>query len=163
MGQEGGLIASHQKDVILNRVSGAPCQRQSNGLPACLAMVAHEQACFTSGSFAASNFDVRALRRPVISGPYPLPTGCRPPVMETGRPDWQNMKMGADRQDRASETAENHVEGPPYLIVGSGKISDWLPPEQPGGNGRHLGGVQSVVLAVNLEHWFEAPDYLRAG
>ena len=28
-----------------------------------------------------------------------------------------------------------------------------------GGNCRHLGGVQGVVLAVNLEHWFVAPDY----
>ena len=27
----------------------------------------------------------------------------------------------------------------------------------------HLGGVQGVVLAVNLEHWFQAPDYPGAG
>jgi hypothetical protein len=83
--------------------------------------------------------------------------------METGRPDWQNMKMGAPRQYEASETGENHVDGPPYLIVGSGKISYWLPPEQRGGNCRHLAGVQSVALAVNLEHWFEVPDYPGAG
>ena len=99
----------------------------------------------------------------MMSGFNPLPTGCRQSVMETGRPDWQNMKMGAPRKYGVSETGENHVEGSPYLIVGSGKISDWLSPEQSGGNCRHLGGVQGVVLAVNLEHRFEAPDHPWAG
>ncbi len=58
-----------------------------------------------------------------------------------------------------SEAREDHVEGAPDLIVGLGKISDWLSRQQRGGDRCHLSGVQSVVLAVNLEHWLEAPDY----
>jgi len=73
------------------------------------------------------------------------------------------MSVGTPRQHGISETTENHLERAQDLVLGSRKISNAMSYETRGGDRGHLSAVQSVVLAVNLEHRLEAPEYLRPG